>query len=102
MTPKRAPEAPKSVDPRSNVFSDPHGWIGFTLSPYPLSLLRPSPAISPKTRKNTHTHTQITEICVSHVLLLVASATWEVILGISSCFYVFSLTLAQNLERGTL
>ena len=58
MPPKSLPKAPKihpkSVDPRSNVFSEPVGGIGFTLSPYPLSLLGLCPARWQKTRKNTY------------------------------------------------
>ena len=44
----------KSVDPWSKCILDPVRGIGFTLSPYPLSLLDPLPARCSKTRKNTY------------------------------------------------
>ena len=43
----------KSVDPSVEVFSEPVGGIGFTLSPYPLSLHDPLPVTWPKTCKKT-------------------------------------------------
>ena len=54
------PGTPNPSTHRSNVFSEPVGGIGFTLSLYPLSLHDPLPATWPETRKNTYKIQNIT------------------------------------------
>ena len=53
MTSKRYPKIIKIRRPLVEVYPRTLMGIGFTLSPYPLSLLDPCPTRSPKTRKNT-------------------------------------------------
>ena len=50
----------KSVDPSVERLLRPVSGIGFTLSPYPLSLHNPLPATWHKTRKNTYKMQNIT------------------------------------------